>query len=489
MRPCTTQLDSVLHEAARIATEYLQGHGDRTLPVVRYAAPDELAEKLSLSIPEHGRPMDDLLAEVKSVLDNSVRTGHPHFLNQLFGGYEPAAILGDWMAAVINTSMYTFESAPIATLLERTLIARMNELVGFTAGEGVFAPGGSISNLMAVLTARHKAFPHVKREGLRQDDRPVMFLSAEAHYSLYRAAAVAGIGVDAAISVPTDEAGRMRPEELERRIEAALAEGRRPFLVAATAGTTVPGAFDPIAAIADVTQRHGLWLHVDASYGGSVLLSRKRRSLMVGVERADSVVWNPHKMMGMPLACSATLMRKKGSLLATNGMNADYLFHGDSEDSIDLGDLSLQCGRRVDALKLWLTWQALGNSGYEARVDELFEKTARFRAALDQRLGFRVVREPQGTNVCFRYLPTELRDAPVRDRTRLEDEATRRIRERLVQRGRFLVNYATLDGAATFRAVVCNPRTTLDDLDGLLGEIEYVGTRLYGRKAGVSEVR
>ena len=485
MRLRTTQLDSVLQEAARIATEYLEGHGDRGIPVVRYAAPDELAKKLSLAIPKHGRPMEELLAEVESVLDNSVRTGHPHFLNQLFGGYEPAAILGDWIAAVINTSMYTFESAPVATLLERTLIERMNRFVGFPDGEGVFAPGGSISNLMAVLTARHHAFPHVKREGLQPEDRPVMFLSEEAHYSLFRAAAVAGIGVDAAIPVATDAVGRMRPDELERAVRSSLAEGRHPFLIAATAGTTVPGAFDPIPQIADVAERHGLWLHVDASYGGSVLLSSTRRPLMTGVERADSVVWNPHKMMGMPLACSATLMKRKGALQATNGMNADYLFHGDNEDSIDLGDMTLQCGRRVDALKLWLTWQALGDAGYEARVDELFEKTARFRESVERRPGFRLVREPHGTNVCFRYLPPDLRDSPEPDRARLEGEATKRIRERLVQRGRFLVNYATLDGAATFRAVVCNPRTTVDDLDALLGEIEYVGTKLFAGAPGV----
>ena len=130
----------------------------------------------------------------------------------------------------------------------------------------------------------------------------------------------------------------MDADALARAVRRALDEGCRPFFVAATCGTTVPGAFDPLPDVADVAEEHGLWFHVDASYGGTVLLSERHRSLMEGVQRADSVTWNPHKMMGVPLACSATLMRRRGELLATHGMAADYLFHGDEGSSLDLGD-------------------------------------------------------------------------------------------------------------------------------------------------------
>lgn len=472
MTQITSEIGALFQEATRIASDYLEGLDDRDQPVVRVLPPQELRKLLDLSLPREGRPVETLTEDMRRVLHHSVRTGHPRFFNQLFGGFDPAAILGEWIVALTNTSMYTYEAAPVATLMEMELIEKMCSMVGFDEGEGVFAPGGSISNLMAVLTARHFAFPHVKQHGLRPADRPVMFISREAHYSLQRAAAVAGIGLDAVIEIDTDEVGRMDTAALERAVDEAVGKGQQPFLVAATAGTTVPGAFDPIDAIADVAQSHGLWLHVDGSYGGSVIFSPRHRHLLAGIERADSVAWNPHKMMGVPLACSATLMREKGRLVATNGMNADYLFHGDAEESIDLGDMTLQCGRRVDALKLWFSWQALGDEGFVRRIDDLFDLARGFCELIDGRPGYHLVREPQGTNVCFRYLPPADRDTQGEERDQRAHEATLRIRERLVRDGRFLVNYATLDGLATFRLVLNNSRTTLDDLSALLEAIE-----------------
>lgn len=464
-------IGTLFDEATRLAVDYLEGNEDPDVPVACSLPPHELRRRLGLALPRVGRPLESLLGDVRDVLRYSVRTGHPRFFNQLFGGQDPGALLGEWVASLINTSMYTYEAAPVATLMELALIERMNRLVGFEDGEGVFAPGGSISNLMAVLAARHAAFPHVKQEGFRAEDRPVMFVSEEAHYSLRRAASVVGIGLDGAVDVPADAHGRMDPEALDAAVVASRAAGRRPFFVGATAGTTVPGAFDPLSAIADVAERHGMWFHVDASYGGTVLFSRAHAALVEGIERADSVAWNPHKMMGVPLACSATLMREKGRLVATNGMNADYLFH-DGSSAWDLGDRTLQCGRRVDALKLWFSWQVVGDAGYAERVDRLFELAAHLRDAVVARDGFRLVREPHGPNVCFRYLRPGVAVGDDGERTRREHEATVRIRARLVQEGRFLVNYATLDGAATFRMVLSNPKTTTDDLDALLDSIE-----------------
>jgi len=469
-------IDSLLERAGRLAARYFEQVEDRDAPVVRALPPGELAQRLQLEIPSVGRPLDELLRDAESVLKYSVKTGHPRFFNQLFGGHDAAAVLGEWLTALVNTSMYTYEAAPVATLMESALIERMNGLVGFPDGEGVFAPGGSISNLMAVIAARHRAFPHARQHGLAADDRPVMFLSEEAHYSLRRAANVIGIGLDGAVDIATDELGRMLPSALEHAVGEAVAAGRHPFLVAATAGTTVPGAFDPIDAISRITEKHRMWLHVDASYGGTVLFSRAHRHLMQGVAQADSVAWNPHKMMGVPLACAALLMREKGTLAATNGMNADYLFHGNDNAAWDTGDMTLQCGRRVDALKLWFSWQALGDDGYEQRTDRLFELAGWFRNAIVERAGFQLVREPQAANVCFRYLPAALPPASGAERIAQEHETTVRIRERLLQDGRFMINYATLDRAAAFRIVLSNPATTEADLAALLDEIEAIGS-------------
>ena len=470
------QIDSLLSRAARLAGDYLRENGEESTPVALPMPPHELEERLGLSLPERGRPLESLIDDARDILEYSVRTSHPRFFNQLFGGIDPAAVLGEWITALSNTSMYTYESAPVATLIELKLMERLLGAVGFAEGEGVFAPGGSISNLMSVLVARHRAYPHAKENGLGPDDRPTMFVSAEAHYSLQRAAAVSGIGIANAVPVATDEVGRMRMDALESAVQDALAAGRQPFLVAATSGTTVPGAFDPLVDIADVCRRHDMWMHVDASYGGTVLLSRTHRHLMRGVELADSVTWNPHKLMGVPLACSATLMKRKGDLVATNGMGADYLFHDGPEAAPDLGDLTLQCGRRVDALKLWMSWQALGDEGYEARIDRLFELAHWFRERIGERPGFRLIREPEGPNVCFRYVPPALAGSVENDVD--AGALTVRVRERLMQRGRFMVNYATLDGAPAFRLVLANHGAGRDDLEALIEEIEAIGAEI-----------
>lgn len=471
MTETLSAVEALFQEAARLATRTVEESGDRRRPVVRHLEPRALQAALELELPADGRGLDQALELARRTLHYSVATGHPRFLNQLFGGLDAAGILGEWIAALTNTSMYTFEAAPVGTVVELALLERLMRFVGFEDGEGVFAPGGSIANLMAVLCARHRRFPHVKREGLRAEDRPVMFVSAEAHYSLPRAGMVAGLGLEGCVEVPVDALGRMIPAELERAIEQATAAGRCPFLVGATCGTTVPGAFDPIEAIAEVAARHGMWLHVDGSYGGSVLLSEKRAHLASGIAHADSVTWNPHKMMGVPLACAAMLVREQGTLVSTLGMNADYLFHEDAEEDWNLGDRSLQCGRRVDALKLWFSWQTLGDAGYARRIDELFEQAECFRELVRARAGFRLIREQEGTNVCFRYLPPEHRDATGAERDAREHEATVEIREQMAREGSFLVNYATLDGAATFRLVASNPETTEEDLGALLDRI------------------
>jgi len=471
MTDSLTAVETLFQEAARLAAKVVRENRTRERPVVRHLEPRALQRALELELPAEGRGVEQALELARRTLHYSVATGHPRFFNQLFGGFDATGVLGEWITALTNTSMYTYEAAPVGTVVELALLEKLAEYVGFEDGEGVFTPGGSIANLMAVLCARHRRWPEAKQAGLRPDHTPVMFVSAEAHYSLARAGMVAGFGLDGCIEVPVDAVGRMVPEELERAVIAAKDEGQSPFFVAATCGTTVPGAFDPIGLIADVAERHGMWLHVDGSYGGSVLLSRRHAALAAGIERADSVTWNPHKMMGVPLASAAMLVRERGTLVSTLGMNADYLFHEDGEDEWNLGDRSLQCGRRVDALKLWFSWQALGDRGYEQRIDSLFTQAERFRTLMREREGFRLIREQEGTNVCFRYLPPDQRDAEGPERERLEHEATVRIRDSMAREGSFLVNYATVDGAATFRLVASNPCTSDTDLEALLDRI------------------
>jgi len=184
-------------------------------------------------------------------------------------------------------------------------------------------------------------------------------------------------------------------------------------------------------------------------------------------------------MMGVPLACSALLMRKRGTLLATNGMGAEYLFHEDDDKAqYALGDLGLQCGRRTDAFKLWFSWQVTGRVGYAQRIDHLFEMSSKLGSMIEAREGFELARTPQGPNVCFRYLPPNVLPQDADERKAWQGRVTEYARAKLMQSGEFMINYADLDGVSTFRSVSSNPVTSSDDLTALLDGIERVAQEL-----------
>jgi glutamate/tyrosine decarboxylase-like PLP-dependent enzyme len=472
------QLTETLQRAADLAARYLAGHEDRDEPVLRYLPADELAKHFDLLPGRTGKNWDDLFADMQRILTYSVRTGHPGFSNQLYGSYNLPAIIGEWFTAVLNSSMYTYEVAPVLTLIEQALLGKMAGLAGFSRGEGVLTPGGSISNLMAVLTARNLLFPQSRTEGLYGCPRLALFVSEVSHYSLKRAGNVLGLGLDAVEGIATDGQGRMIPAALEEAIERRKAAGWTPFFVAATAGTTVEAAYDPIPEITAIARRHDAWMHVDAAYGGGALLSRRHRHLLAGCEEADSLTWCPHKMMDVPLLCSAFLTREPGRLEEAIAIAADYLFHEECCDSTcDLGHRSLQCGRRIDALKLYLSWHALGDEGYEKRIDRKFELARMFKRMVLDRPNFELAREPMGCNVCYRYIPPAI--AAIEDEAERRgklDRFTRKIRLRMKQEGRVLTNFATLDGMATLRIVANNPNATEADMAQVLDEIERAAT-------------
>ena len=206
-----------------------------------------------------------------------------------------------------------------------------------------------------MVLARHRAFPTCRSVGMRGlDADPVLFTSEEAHYSVAKGANWMGLGTESVVKVRTDAWGRMTGEALEEAVTKAKAEGKRPFFVNATAGTTVMGAFDDLESLAQVCKRHGLWLHLDACWGGGAVLSRRHRHLLKGSHLVDSIAWNLHKMIGSPVQCSAFVTRHEGLLQRAVGANATYLFQQDKfyDVSYDTGDKSIQCGRKPDGFKV-----------------------------------------------------------------------------------------------------------------------------------------
>lgn len=499
-RPADQQSDTspdrvreIFQAAADLAAEYLRRSDDPQTPVTLNPPPSAIHKRVPLKLDGPAVPVDALMEQARDLMELSVRTGSANFSNQLFSGFDPVAIVGEWLTAVMNASMYTYEVAPAMTLVEREVIARMGKAVGWTGCEGLFTPGGSLSNLMAMLMARQRALPKVKSRGL-QGSKLVVFTSAESHYSVERAAVILGLGTEGVVQVPQDRYGRMRVDAFEHAVRQVRAEGRQPMMVVATAGSTVFGAYDPIGAIADIAEREGLWLHVDGAYGASALLSDTRRGLLAGAERADSLTWCAHKMLNVPLSASVIIVREPGLLHQCNAVHAEYLYHADNDaPDLDTGEMSIQCGRRVDALKVWLAWKARGDAGMAQIVDRKFELASTMRDIVRARERFELLSDPDdvggGCNTCFVYHAPSLDGLPADRRLRAIDASTHVLRERVRLRGRLLTNYAPVFGVRAFRHVSANDRATEAELALILDEIEAVGHDLDLRPLADVETR
>jgi len=326
--------------------------------------------------------------------------------------------------------------------------------------------------MTSIVIARNTLYPDSKTAG-NGNYKFVLFTSAHGHYSLEKAAQMLGIGSDNVIPVPIDAQGRLIPPELEKLVQKAKDDGKTPFYVNATAGTTVLGSFDPFKEISTVCKKHNLWLHVDASWGGPVIFSSKQKHKVAGVELADSLAVNPHKMMGVPITCSFLLGPDLTKFHKANTLPAGYLFHegNESGEVWDLADLTLQCGRRGDSLKLALSWIYYGNEGFEKQIDNAFDAASYFATEISKRKDFVLVSEnpPPCLQVCFYFAEGGKLAEGMKDNTRVTSE----IVHRLIPRG-FMVDYAPGDQGSFFRVVV-NRETTRGTIDGLIKAVEEIG--------------
>lgn len=370
-------------------------------PVADRIEANELYKTIDLSLNNNPMVDEEFKNTLKDVLVSTPKTATNLFFNQLFGGRQSKAILGDLLAVMLNNSMYTYKVAGPQVGIEQEIIRKSCDLVGYGAeSNGTFPTGGSMSNYMALVMARDKKDPECKNSGITK--RLIAYTSAESHYSNAKNASFTGIGRSNVRYIQADSRGRMMVDKLEEQIQADLAEGFVPTYVNATAGTTVLGAFDPIEEIADITEKYNIWLHVDGAYCGGVIFSDKYRHLTKGVERSDSFSYNAHKMLGTPLTCSIILVRDKKNLGASFNNEASYLYQTDGDD-FNLGKTSFQCGRRNDALKFWTLWKSVGTSGLEKIIDQQFDLADVARDYVNSNSDYTVYSYDDSISICFNY--------------------------------------------------------------------------------------
>ena len=436
--------------------DYLDTHYEKDQSVVRFYKPHELQKKIPLQVDNSPVTEPEFLELIDKYLDYSVKTGNKQFLNQLYSGFNFPAFIGEIFTALANTSMYTYEVAPAATVIETEMIRLMNTYSGYEHGDGIFVSGGSNANLIAMFSARNKALPDVRFSGYDKQMKLMAFVNEQAHYSFDTAANVLGIGSQNVVKVKSDSNGRMIPAELQREIRDSIHRGETPFFVAATCATTLLGAYDPIDEMAEICQQHQIWLHADGSFGGSLILSDQHRHLMKGIEKTDSFAWNPHKLMNIPLVCSVILMKERGRLHQNiTDIHADYIYH-ETDDIEDLGKKSIQCGRRVDAVKLWFAWKYFGLDGYHKRIDHLFEMAAYAEEIVKKTPQLQLLVPRQSFSICFRYIPDQFSDL---------NEFNLKLRELLRKSGKSLVNYGYIDKTLCIRLITANAELEKSDID------------------------
>lgn len=374
--------------------------------------------------------------------------------------------------------LHVYNVSPALTAIERQTAKSLANMFGFNGPRagGITCQGGSSSNLTSIVTARNTLFPETKVNG-NGTHNLVVFTSQHGHYSVEKAATTLGLGKAAVYLVPVDEAGCLVPSALREAVIQAKKDGKTPFYVNTTAGTTVLGSFDPFRAISELCQEFNLWLHVDGSWGGSVVFSSAQRHKLDGIELANSITVNPHKMLNVPVTCSFLLVKDLRILKTANSLAAGYLFHEDGDveaeedkEYWDLADLTLQCGRRGDALKLALAWVYYGVSGFEERIDNAFAMASYLATLIQQHSDFKLIstNPPPCLQVCFYYAPGGALAGDPKENTRRTSEMVRK----LVPMG-FMIDYSPGPQGSFFRVVV-NCETLKGTVEGLVKALEKV---------------
>lgn len=436
----------------------------RELPVTTPVAPDKvrvhLEKRFDLEAP---MPLAEVVAETQQFLRRwSTHVTSPRY----FGLFNPSVlepgIVADVLAALYNPQLAAWSHAPAACEMERLVLQRFAEKLGLDPDDTAysFTSGGAEANLQATLAALAQHFPETGAEGLfALPGRPALYLTAESHHSFVKIARMAGLGTASLREVACAENGTMDPAALREEIARDRAEGLLPFMVVATAGTTGAGQIDPLPEIAEVAEAEELWLHADAAWGGAAVLSERLRPLLEGIERADSITWDAHKWLSVPMGAGMFFCRHAGAVERAFAITTSYM-PDETGGALDPHRTTAQWSRRATGLKVFMSLAALGMEGYAALIEHQTRMGTLLRDKLEA-AGWLVVNDTPLPVVCF--IHPEVRAGAL---------STAELLEKIYERGRVWISDVAYAGETVFRACITSYRTEKDDLDCLVEEVE-----------------
>jgi len=436
----------------------------------------DVREAVALDVPEEPLSDDELLAHLQAIVDHSLRPGSGGFLAYISGAGTVPGAIADLLASGVNPNVGGWVLSPAATEIELQLVRWLASRFGLPreAG-GQFVGGGSLANLTALKLARDRAVADVRVRGV-QDAPPLAFYcSSEAHFTIDRAADVLGLGESAVRKVEVDERLALRVDELVRLVEADLAAGVRPVAISANGGATGTGVIDPLDEIADVAARYGLWLHVDAAYGGAAVLSDELRPLLRGIEHADSITFDAHKWLYAPLLSAVILVRDGTRPGASFSAHASYVEQDRdvADRGVDLGFEGLQLSRSFVALRVWVALLAHGRAAFARRIEHDVALTRWLADRVEALPDLELACAPSLSICCFRYVPSGVDDEAYVDRLNT------RVMTELQLDGRVFPSNAVVHGRTAIRSCIVGYRTEAEHLQRLLDLTREIGARVH----------
>jgi aromatic-L-amino-acid decarboxylase len=436
-------------------------------PVLARTLPGEVLARLPAEAPESGEPWEAIERDLDELVEpNLTHWQHPGYLAYFANTGSAPAVVGDFLAAGYNQVGILWRTSPVLTELEQGMVRWLTRLVGLPDSfDGQLADTASAGSLIALAAAREQAFPDVRKTGLAGRPQGTVYCSELAHSSIDKACVVLGLGLEGLRKIPVDARFRLDAAALERAVAEDLAAGKQPVAVVATAGTTTVTSVDPLPAVAELCERHGIWMHVDAAYAGSAAALPEMRPLFAGWERADSVIFNPHKWMLVPLECTGLFFRKMDRVRRAFSVVPNYLETPEGAAGVrEYMDYGIQLGRRFRSLKLWLMLRTYGAEGVRAGIREHLALARRFRDTVGLEPGVVLAAPTPFSVVAFRWAPPGL--APDE-----ADAANRRILERVNADGRTFISHALVSGRLTLRVAIGNARTEWRHLESFLSAL------------------
>ncbi|KAF6666596.1 MULTISPECIES: aspartate aminotransferase family protein [Pantoea] len=486
-----SRLNPILAASSQSTEAYQQAIAQSSAAVVKWLEQPEmyqgktvaeLRERITLDFNPDGLGNQAAIERaIEYFLKDSLSVHHPQCVAHL---HCPSLVISQAAEVLINAtnqSMDSWDQAPSATLIEMKLIEWLRTQVGYQPGDaGVFTSGGTQSNLMGLMLARDAWYARqghsVQQDGLTGDLKKMkVFCSENAHFSVQKNMALLGLGYQSVTQVKTDSFARMDMDDLRHKLAAAKANGEHILAIVATAGTTDAGAIDPLREIATLAAEENIWVHVDAAWGGALLLSELYRDYLDGIELVDSITLDFHKQFFQTISCGAFLLKEARHYELMRYQAAYLNSEFDEAQGVpNLVSKSLQTTRRFDALKLWMGLEALGQKQYAAIIDHGVTLAQDVAAYVDAQPALELVMKPQLASVLFRYRPAHLAHLSDADIALLNQ----RIGDALLESGRANVGVTEHDGVTCLKMTLLNPTVTLEDIKILLTLVETTAQQL-----------